>query len=147
MKSPSPQKDDGHGLIRTSENPWSIYRMLFHICSSKTNRVIQILSKQAIRLSDISEYLLKNDTTNISDFLETGFSLLQHFGYISGTKSSLHFFLFTQNPHSHYEDFYYFFRIFTNVSLGIDTFPNCFIFFFPSFCFSRSLRFRVISPP
>lgn len=41
----------------------------------------------------------------------------------------------------------YFLRIFTNVSLGILTFPNIFIFFFPSFCFSRSFRFRVISHP
>lgn len=43
--------------------------------------------------------------------------------------------------------FFYFFSIFTNVSLGIDTFPNCFIFFFPSFCFSNNFRFRVMSPP
>lgn len=41
----------------------------------------------------------------------------------------------------------YFFSIFTNVSDGIETFPNCFIFFFPSFCFSNNFRFRVISPP
>jgi hypothetical protein len=29
----------------------------------------------------------------------------------------------------------YFFRMLINVSLGIETLPNCFIFFFPSFCF------------
>ena len=41
----------------------------------------------------------------------------------------------------------YFFNMFTNVSEGIETRPNCFIFFFPSFCFSRSLRLREMSPP
>ncbi len=34
-----------------------------------------------------------------------------------------------------------------NASWGISTRPTCFIRFFPSFCFSRSFRFRVISPP
>jgi hypothetical protein len=32
-------------------------------------------------------------------------------------------------------------------SCGMFTLPNIFIFFFPSFCFSNSLRFRVMSPP
>gem|GEM_PF-3306571 len=32
-------------------------------------------------------------------------------------------------------------------SWGIFTLPNIFIFFLPSFCFSSSLRFRVMSPP
>jgi hypothetical protein len=34
-----------------------------------------------------------------------------------------------------------------NASCGMSTLPNCRIFFLPSFCFSRSLRFRVMSPP
>ncbi len=34
-----------------------------------------------------------------------------------------------------------------NASWGISTAPTCFMRFFPSFCFSRSLRFRVMSPP
>ena len=34
-----------------------------------------------------------------------------------------------------------------NASCGILIRPMLFIRFFPSFCFSRSLRFRVISPP
>ena len=34
-----------------------------------------------------------------------------------------------------------------NASCGISTVPTCFIRFFPSFCFSRSLRLRVTSPP
>src|SRR5207248_17357 len=34
-----------------------------------------------------------------------------------------------------------------NASCGILMRPMLFIRFFPSFCFSRSLRFRVISPP
>ena len=32
-------------------------------------------------------------------------------------------------------------------SCGISTLPNCRIFFLPSFCFSRSLRLRLMSPP
>ena len=32
-------------------------------------------------------------------------------------------------------------------SCGISTVPNCFIRFLPSFCFSRSLRLREMSPP
>ncbi len=32
-------------------------------------------------------------------------------------------------------------------SCGMSTLPNCRIFFLPSFCFSRSLRLRVTSPP
>jgi hypothetical protein len=32
-------------------------------------------------------------------------------------------------------------------SCGMLTLPNIFIFFFPSFCFSSSLRFREMSPP
>ena len=32
-------------------------------------------------------------------------------------------------------------------SWGMPTLPNCFMRFLPSFCFSRSLRLRVISPP
>jgi hypothetical protein len=32
-------------------------------------------------------------------------------------------------------------------SCGMFTLPNIFIFFFPSFCFSKSLRFREMSPP
>jgi len=34
-----------------------------------------------------------------------------------------------------------------NASCGISTRPNWRIFFLPSFCFSRSLRLRVTSPP
>src|SRR5262249_35829304 len=34
-----------------------------------------------------------------------------------------------------------------NASCGISTAPICFIRFFPSFCFSSNLRFRVMSPP
>jgi hypothetical protein len=34
-----------------------------------------------------------------------------------------------------------------NASWGTSTRPTCFIRFFPSFCFSSSLRFRVTSPP
>src|SRR6266699_5537155 len=34
-----------------------------------------------------------------------------------------------------------------NASCGISTVPTCFIRFLPSFCFSSTLRFRVISPP
>ncbi|MPM99152.1 hypothetical protein SDC9_146343 [bioreactor metagenome] len=32
-------------------------------------------------------------------------------------------------------------------SCGMETLPTCFIRFLPSFCFSRSLRFLVMSPP
>src|SRR5512137_2828837 len=32
-------------------------------------------------------------------------------------------------------------------SWGISTWPTCFMRFLPSFCFSRSLRFRLMSPP
>ena len=32
-------------------------------------------------------------------------------------------------------------------SWGMLTFPYSFIRFFPSFCFSSSFRFRVMSPP
>ena len=32
-------------------------------------------------------------------------------------------------------------------SCGISTLPTCFMRFFPSFCFSRSLRLRLMSPP
>jgi len=32
-------------------------------------------------------------------------------------------------------------------SCGMSTLPNCRIFFLPSFCFSRSFRLRVTSPP
>jgi hypothetical protein len=32
-------------------------------------------------------------------------------------------------------------------SCGMSTLPNCRIFFLPSFCFSSSLRLRVMSPP
>ena len=38
-------------------------------------------------------------------------------------------------------------RTLMNASGGIETFPICFIFFFPSFCLSRSLRLRLMSPP
>src|SRR3979409_632379 len=34
-----------------------------------------------------------------------------------------------------------------NASWGISTEPTCFMRFFPSFCFSSSLRLRVTSPP
>ncbi len=34
-----------------------------------------------------------------------------------------------------------------NASCGISTLPTCFMRFFPSFCFSRSLRLREMSPP
>ena len=34
-----------------------------------------------------------------------------------------------------------------NASCGISTVPTCFMRRFPSFCFSRSFRFRVMSPP
>src|SRR6185312_5458015 len=34
-----------------------------------------------------------------------------------------------------------------NASCGMSTFPYWRIFFLPSFCFSRSLRLRVASPP
>ena len=35
----------------------------------------------------------------------------------------------------------------TKASWGTSTLPMFFIFFFPSFCFSRSFRFLVMSPP
>ena len=35
----------------------------------------------------------------------------------------------------------------TKADWGISTFPTIFIFFLPSFCFSRSLRLRLMSPP
>jgi hypothetical protein len=35
----------------------------------------------------------------------------------------------------------------TKAACGISTEPTIFIFFLPSFCFSRSLRLRVMSPP
>ena len=34
-----------------------------------------------------------------------------------------------------------------NASCGTSTLPTCFIRFLPSFCFSSSLRLRVMSPP
>ena len=39
------------------------------------------------------------------------------------------------------------FRIARKAFWGISTFPTCFMRFLPSFCFSRSLRFRLMSPP
>ena len=39
------------------------------------------------------------------------------------------------------------FRTARNASCGISTEPTCFMRFFPSFCFSRSLRLRLMSPP
>jgi hypothetical protein len=39
------------------------------------------------------------------------------------------------------------FRAETKASWGTSTRPMFFIFFFPSFCFSSSLRLRVMSPP
>jgi hypothetical protein len=39
------------------------------------------------------------------------------------------------------------FRAAIKASWGISTFPNCRIFFLPAFCFSKSLRLRVMSPP
>ena len=39
------------------------------------------------------------------------------------------------------------FRIARNAFCGISTLPTCFIRFLPSFCFSRSLRLRLMSPP
>src|SRR5690606_1130824 len=38
-------------------------------------------------------------------------------------------------------------RAATNASCGTSTRPTFFIFFLPSFCFSSSLRLRVMSPP
>ena len=38
-------------------------------------------------------------------------------------------------------------KIAMNASWGISTLPTRFIRFLPSFCFSSSLRFRVMSPP
>ena len=35
----------------------------------------------------------------------------------------------------------------TKADWGISTLPTIFIFFLPFFCFSRSLRLRVMSPP
>ena len=40
-----------------------------------------------------------------------------------------------------------FWRTLMKASGGMETFPICFIFFLPSFCLSRSFRFRVMSPP
>ena len=34
-----------------------------------------------------------------------------------------------------------------NACCGISTVPTCFMRFLPSFCFSRSLRLRLMSPP
>ena len=34
-----------------------------------------------------------------------------------------------------------------NASCGTSTLPTCFMRFFPSFCFSSSLRLREMSPP
>ena len=70
--------------------------MPFHICISPILIIPQVLSERAIGWNDISEYLQKNESRNISDFLQIDFSHLQHFGYISGTKSSTLFFLFTR---------------------------------------------------
>ena len=39
------------------------------------------------------------------------------------------------------------FKTAMNASCGSSTLPTCFMRFFPSFCFSSSLRFRVMSPP
>jgi hypothetical protein len=39
------------------------------------------------------------------------------------------------------------FRAAMKASCGMSTLPNCRIFFLPSFCFSRSFRLRVMSPP
>lgn len=38
-------------------------------------------------------------------------------------------------------------RTLMNASCGMETLPTVFIRFFPAFCFSRSFRFRVTSPP
>ena len=52
---------------------------------------------------------------------------------------------------SHLERHYFFVpsRLSTarNASCGTSTAPTCFMRFFPAFCFSRSLRLRVMSPP
>jgi hypothetical protein len=39
------------------------------------------------------------------------------------------------------------FKIARNASCGISTLPTIFMRFFPSFCFSSSLRFLEMSPP
>ena len=51
------------------------------------------------------------------------------------------------HPHGADRAVHPFFRTLMKASGGIETRPICFIFFLPSFCFSRSLRLRVMSPP
>ena len=82
--------------------PYDILKMHSPICSSEKNIIFLKLPQRAIGLSDISEFLQKNESRNISDFLQIDFSHLQHFGYISGTKSSTLFFLFTRRKYKNY---------------------------------------------
>jgi GTP-binding protein LepA len=51
---------------------------------------------------------------------------------------------FIAYPRGHFSSTW---RMARNASWGISTVPTCFMRFFPAFCFSRSLRFRVMSPP
>ena len=69
--------------------------MLFHTCFSLITIRIQILSNPATKLSDIFEFLQKNESRNTSDLHPQDYMLSPHFGSISKTKSSIHFFLFT----------------------------------------------------
>ena len=50
-------------------------------------------------------------------------------------------------PRASYISYAFDFNTFTKASCGMDTLPICFIRFLPSFCFSSSFFFRVMSPP
>lgn len=70
--------------------------MLYRICFRVIDIRIVILKDLQINWSDISEFLLTNESMNINDYLNIDYILLWHFGSISGITNSIQKILFTR---------------------------------------------------